>query len=89
MLPHDLQGVVGMHDGFPVEKLAVSGDKTFLGSCSHDKLLKFWRIDDMKPVQTAAVPAFGVADAESIAAAAPAEEFSDDDDEGMDTDDKR
>lgn len=81
VLPHNLQGVVGMHDGFPVEKLAVSGDKTYLGSCSHDKLLKFWRIDEMKPVQPDKIPAFGVADADGVAAAAAAEEFSDDDDE--------
>ena len=86
VLPHNLQGVVGMHDGFPVEKLAVSGDKTYLGSCSHDKLLKFWRIDEMKPVQPDEIPAFGVADADGVAAAAAAEEFSDDDDEGTDPD---
>jgi len=47
VLPNKIRGVVGMHDGgFAVEKIKISGDRKFMGSCSHDKLVKFWSVND-------------------------------------------
>eukprot|EP00040_Diaphanoeca_grandis_P021358 m.113808 g.113808 ORF g.113808 m.113808 type:complete len:376 (-) comp28296_c0_seq1:106-1233(-) len=47
VLPNKVRGVLGAHDGgFSVEKMEMSGDGRYIGSCSHDKLIKFWRVDD-------------------------------------------
>lgn len=42
--PNRLLGVVGEHEGFPIERMRLSGDGVFLGSCSHDKTIKFWNL---------------------------------------------
>ena len=42
--PNRILGVVGEHEGFPVERMRLSGDGTLLGSCSHDKRVKFWDV---------------------------------------------
>eukprot|EP00741_Cyanophora_paradoxa_P004151 tig00000769_g4032.t1 len=42
--PNKLLGVVGEHGEFPIERVALSGDKRVLGSCSHDNTVKFWNI---------------------------------------------
>lgn len=56
IFPNKLLGVIGEHDEFPVERLALSRDDAFLASCSHDctvkvcllpftfSLVKFWNI---------------------------------------------
>ncbi|ELP93202.1 WD repeat-containing protein, putative [Entamoeba invadens IP1] len=41
--PNKLLGCVGKHE-FPVEKMQVSRDKRFLGSCSLKKHVKFWDV---------------------------------------------
>jgi len=47
LLPNRFLGAVGEHeDGFPVENLALSRCKTYLASCSHDNVLKFWNVQD-------------------------------------------
>lgn len=49
ILPNRFLGVVGEHTGdFPVENLALSRDKKFLASCSHDQKVKFWNIESVK-----------------------------------------
>ncbi|EGG19964.1 WD40 repeat-containing protein [Cavenderia fasciculata] len=42
--PKKLLGVIGEHQGFPVEKMAISRDNRYLGSISHDLSLKFWNV---------------------------------------------
>ena len=42
--PNKLLGVIGDHEGFPVERIALSHDKSFLASCSHDSTVKFWDV---------------------------------------------
>eukprot|EP01125_Pyxidicula_operculata_P007911 TRINITY_DN266_c1_g1_i1.p1 TRINITY_DN266_c1_g1~~TRINITY_DN266_c1_g1_i1.p1 ORF type:complete len:263 (+),score=83.80 TRINITY_DN266_c1_g1_i1:339-1127(+) len=44
ILPNKLLGVIGEHENFPVERLAISRDLNMLGSCSHDNTVKFWNI---------------------------------------------
>ena len=44
MYPNKLLGVVGDHDEFPVERIAMSQDRKFLASCSHDSTVQFWDI---------------------------------------------
>ncbi|KAJ3090819.1 WD domain repeat-containing protein 55 [Quaeritorhiza haematococci] len=46
ILPNKLAGVIGAHDeGFPVEKIGLSRDGRWLGSCSHDCTVQFWDVE--------------------------------------------
>ncbi|CAG8789782.1 24392_t:CDS:2, partial [Gigaspora rosea] len=36
--------VIGDHGDFPIECIRISFDNTFLASCSHDNVVKFWDI---------------------------------------------
>jgi len=42
--PHKVIGVVGDHDGFPVERISLSHDRHVLASTSHDAMLRFWDV---------------------------------------------
>jgi WD repeat-containing protein 55 len=42
--PFKLVGVLGEHDDFPIERLAWSRDKRYIGSVSHDERVKFWDV---------------------------------------------
>lgn len=42
--PNKLLGVVGEHEHFPIERIALNRDNTLLGSCSHDMTVKFWNV---------------------------------------------
>ncbi|XP_022084469.1 WD repeat-containing protein 55-like [Acanthaster planci] len=44
ILPNRFLGVIGDHDDFPIESLALSADKQILASCSHDQKIKFWNV---------------------------------------------
>ena len=44
LYPNKLLGVVGDHDEFPIEKIAMSHDRHLLASCSHDSTVQFWDI---------------------------------------------
>lgn len=44
MYPNKLLGVVGDHDDFPIEKIALSHDRALLASCSHDQTVQFWDV---------------------------------------------
>ncbi|XP_041360026.1 WD repeat-containing protein 55-like isoform X2 [Gigantopelta aegis] len=48
ILPNRFIGVVGEHDGFPVESLSLSHDRQFIASCSHDQRVKFWSIGELE-----------------------------------------
>jgi WD40 repeat protein len=46
--PNSLLGVLGEHeDECPIEQLALSRDKLFVASCSHDQTVKFWSATDL------------------------------------------
>ncbi|XP_038055300.1 WD repeat-containing protein 55-like isoform X2 [Patiria miniata] len=47
ILPNRFLGVVGDHDDFPIESLAVTPDKNVLISCSHDQKIKFWNVSHL------------------------------------------
>jgi WD40 repeat protein len=40
--PDKLLGVIGDHEGFPIEKLAYNSDQNFIGSVTHDNLVRIW-----------------------------------------------
>ncbi|KAI2513739.1 hypothetical protein MHU86_522 [Fragilaria crotonensis] len=40
--PDKLLGVLGEHDGYPVEKLQFNSDRTYVGSVSHDNFIRLW-----------------------------------------------
>ena len=42
--PNKLLGVVGEHEDFPIERIALDRTHRLLGSCSHDLTVKFWDI---------------------------------------------
>lgn len=42
LLPNSLLGVLGGHDGFPVEALGWSAGRKMLGSVSHDEYIRLW-----------------------------------------------
>ncbi|KAJ9086234.1 WD repeat-containing protein jip5 [Entomophthora muscae] len=47
ILPNNLLGVLGHHDDFPIERLAITNDRHHVASCSHDKTIKFWPIHEL------------------------------------------
>ncbi|KAK6172493.1 hypothetical protein SNE40_016131 [Patella caerulea] len=48
ILPNSFMGVIGEHDGFPIEGIDLTHDKTLLASCSHDQCVKFWNIQNLE-----------------------------------------
>ena len=42
--PNKLVGVLGEHADFPVERMQLSRDRVYVGSCSHDKSVRFWNV---------------------------------------------
>mmetsp|Transcript_3626 Transcript_3626/g.5089 ORF Transcript_3626/g.5089 Transcript_3626/m.5089 type:complete len:393 (+) Transcript_3626:13-1191(+) len=42
ILPNKLLGVIGDHDGFPVESIKFSRDRNLIGSVSHDSKIRFF-----------------------------------------------
>lgn len=40
--PDKLLGVLGDHEGFPIEKLAFNSNHSFVGSLTHDNLIRIW-----------------------------------------------
>lgn len=50
MFPHRFLGIVGDHEGFPIESLSLSYDKKYLASCSHDQKVKFWNISCLENI---------------------------------------
>lgn len=48
VLPNRFVGVVGEHESFPVENLALSHCGQLLISCSHDQRVCFWDVHDAK-----------------------------------------
>ena len=40
--PNKLLGILGDHEGFPIEKLKFNSDKNFVGSVTHDNIVRIW-----------------------------------------------
>ncbi|KAF9613103.1 hypothetical protein IFM89_005582 [Coptis chinensis] len=47
ILPNRIIQPIAEHSGYLVERLAYSHDRKFLGSISHDQMLKLWDLDDL------------------------------------------
>ncbi|PIA25672.1 hypothetical protein AQUCO_10900013v1 [Aquilegia coerulea] len=47
ILPNRIIQPIAEHSEYPVERLAFSHDKKFLGSISHDQMLKLWDMEDL------------------------------------------
>ncbi|GKV14842.1 hypothetical protein SLEP1_g25652 [Rubroshorea leprosula] len=47
ILPNRIIQPIAEHSDYPIEGLAFSHDRKFLGSISHDQLLKLWDLDDI------------------------------------------
>ncbi|ESO93771.1 hypothetical protein LOTGIDRAFT_182189 [Lottia gigantea] len=51
ILPNSFMGIIGEHDGFPIEGLSLSHDRCLLASCSHDQCVKFWNIEKLEKLK--------------------------------------
>ena len=51
ILPNRFLGVVGQHDGFPIESLCLSPDENVCASISHDEYVKFWNVKNIKSIR--------------------------------------
>ncbi|KAK6915233.1 WD40 repeat, partial [Dillenia turbinata] len=47
ILPNRIIQPIAEHSEYPVERLAFSHDRKFLGSISHDPMLKLWNMDEL------------------------------------------
>ena len=47
ILPNKMIGVLGEHEDYPVERLALSEDRKLLVSASHDSTLKLWDLQKL------------------------------------------
>lgn len=47
ILPNRIIQPIAEHSEYPVERLALSHDRKFLGSIAHDSMLKLWDMDDL------------------------------------------
>ena len=47
ILPNKMLGVVGEHGDMPVERMALSLDRTSLATASHDHTIKLWDVKDL------------------------------------------
>lgn len=74
ILPNRIIQPIAEHSEYPVERLAFSHDRKFLGSISHDSILKLWDIDSLLQDSGKKVEGKSAAD-------------SDEDEMDMDTDD--
>ncbi|KAI9209286.1 WD40-repeat-containing domain protein, partial [Polychytrium aggregatum] len=53
ILPNRLIGILGDHgEGMPIERLKLSGSNSWIGSCSHDSVVKFWDVASSADDQT-------------------------------------
>lgn len=49
-MPNRFLGVVGNHDGFPIQKIDLSSDKSVCASLCHDQCVKFWNVENLKNI---------------------------------------
>jgi WD40 repeat protein len=79
--PDKLLGVLGDHDGFPIEKLAMSADRAYVGSVTHDSVVRLFDATILKDDWN------GETEDGDMEAADDKEDDGDDDDGGDDWED--
>ncbi|KAJ4787550.1 WD repeat-containing protein 55 [Rhynchospora pubera] len=47
ILPNKIIQLLAEHSEFPIERLAFSSDRQFIGSISHDQMLKLWDLEEL------------------------------------------
>lgn len=57
ILPNKVLGVLGEHGEYPIERIRLSGDGRYIGSCSHDKTVKFWDLENLPAIVEVAMAA--------------------------------
>ncbi|KAJ3300657.1 WD domain repeat-containing protein 55 [Borealophlyctis nickersoniae] len=50
IMPNRLVGVCGEHGEMPVERIRLSRDGEWVGSCGHDQMVRFWSVDGIERV---------------------------------------
>ncbi|KAL9234132.1 hypothetical protein vseg_009036 [Gypsophila vaccaria] len=55
ILPNRIIQPIAEHSDYPVERLALSHDKKYVGSISHDQMLKLWDMDELLQGSTSGV----------------------------------
>ncbi len=50
-MPNRFLGIVGKHDGFPIQNLCLSSDGNVCASISHDENVKFWNVENIKEIK--------------------------------------
>jgi len=80
--PSRLLGVVGHHDDFPVERIALDGGRRLLASAAHDNAVRVWDVAELfEPGEDGPEPTPGTAAAAARAGAVFAEAAGSDSDE--------
>ncbi|KAG8197966.1 hypothetical protein JTE90_020341 [Oedothorax gibbosus] len=51
LFPNRFLGVLGSHNGFTVEKLSLTFDKSMVASASHDCIVKFWDLSGIESLK--------------------------------------
>ncbi|KND01423.1 uncharacterized protein SPPG_03228 [Spizellomyces punctatus DAOM BR117] len=46
ILPNRLVGAVGDHGDMPIERIRLTRDGTWVGTCSHDSTVRFWSVEE-------------------------------------------
>ena len=96
LLPNDLLGVLGGHDGFPVEGLGWSAGRKLVGSVSHDEYIRLWDAkflneddddDDSGDEEDGKMQAVEMQGMKGVTSSTKGGEGSEDDWEDMDDDD--
>jgi WD40 repeat protein len=86
--PDKLLGVLGNHQGFPIEKLEFSSDRSFVGSLTHDNIIRLWDARILQEdYEDEAVQMKAVESIKAASATISAEKNSDNEWEDMDEDD--
>jgi len=51
ILPNRFLGILGNHDGFPIQSMCLSSDGNVVASISHDEYVKFWNVENIKSLK--------------------------------------
>ena len=51
ILPNRFLGIIGNHDGFPIQNMCLSSDGNVVASISHDEYVKFWNVENIKTIK--------------------------------------
>ena len=82
-----LLGVLGDHDGFPIERLAFNCDQSLVASLSHDSLVRFWDAQELRHLQQATPSSLEETNNNAIMTTTHDQSNEDMEDEDMDDDD--